>query len=80
MKLLFQTAGTAGNTELKELLGFIDGDLKLKNLIPDIITATNDVIDLVGIEVYNQAVLAYSEGTIADEYKAFVFAIRYPSI
>ena len=78
MKLLFQTAGTAGNTELKELLGFIDGDLKLKNLIPDIITATNDVIDLVGIEVYNQAVLAYSEGTIADEYKAFVFAIRYP--
>lgn len=78
MKLLFQTAGTAGNTELKELLGFIDGDLKLKNLIPDIITATNDVIDLVGIEVYNQAVLAYSEGTIADEDKAFVFAIRYP--
>lgn len=78
MKLLFQTAGTAGNTELKELLGFIDGDLKLKNLIPDIITATNDVIDLVGIEVYNQAVLAYSEGTIADKDKAFVFAIRYP--
>jgi hypothetical protein len=33
-------------------LGFIDADLNLKNLLPDIITATNDVIDLVGYEVY----------------------------
>ena len=35
MKLLFTTTGTIGNTELKELLGFIDADLKIKNLIPD---------------------------------------------
>lgn len=78
MKLLFQNVGTAGNSELKELLGFVDADLKLKNLIPDIITASNDIIDLVGIEVYNKAIEAYSEGTIADEDKAFVYAIRYP--
>lgn len=78
MKLLFQTTGTAGNTELKELLGFIDADLKLKNLIPDLITATNDVIDLVGEEVYKKAVECYNNGTIADENKDFIFAIRYP--
>lgn len=78
MKLLFQTTGTAGNTELKDLLGFIDSDLKFKNLIPDIITATNDVIDLVGLEVYNKAVASYNEGTISDEDKPFIYAIRYP--
>ena len=78
MKLLFQTTGTAGNTELKELLGFIDADLKLKNLLPDIVTATNDVIDLVGIEVYKKALEAYNDANIADEHKDFIYAIRYP--
>ena len=78
MKVLFTTTGTTGNTELKELLGFIDADLKLKNLIPDIITATNDVIDLVGIEVYNKAIEAYNNGEITEENKPFVYAIRYP--
>lgn len=78
MKLLFQTEGTTGSTELKELLGFIDADLKLKNLIPDIITATNDVIDLVGDEVYKKAIECYNNGTISADDKAFIFAIRYP--
>ncbi len=78
MKILFNTTTSAGNTELKELLGFIDADLKLKNLIPDIITATNDVIDLVGMEVYKKAIEAYNEGNITEEDKAFIYAIRYP--
>ena len=79
MELLFQTTGSTGNTELKELMGFIDADLKLKNLIPDLITATNDVIDLIGIEVYNKAVSAYDNGIIANENKAFIYAVRYSS-
>ena len=78
MKLLFTTTGTTGNTELKELMGFIDADLKLKNLIPDLNTATNDIIDLVGIEVYNKAVEAYADGTIAEADKDFIYAVRYP--
>jgi hypothetical protein len=78
MKLLFTTTGTTGNTELKELMGFIDADLKLKNLIPDLITATNDVIDLIGIEVYNKAVEAFNNGTIAETDKDFIYAVRYP--
>jgi len=78
MDLLFTTTGTAGNTELKNLLGFIDADLKFKNMLPDIITATNEVIDLIGLEVYKKAVEAFAEGTIASEDEAFVFAVRYP--
>jgi hypothetical protein len=78
MKLLFQTTGTAGNTELKELMGFIDADLKFKNILPDIITSTNDVIDLVGIEVYDKAVALYNNGVIAEENNDFIYAIRYP--
>lgn len=78
MKVLFQTTGTAGNTELKELLGFIDADLKFKNLMPDIITATNDVIDLIGIEVYKKAIEAYNDGNTDEENKPFVYAVRYP--
>lgn len=78
MDILFQTTGTAGNTELKELLGAVDADLKLTNLLPDIYTATNDVIDLIGIEVYNKAVTAYNNGTITPENKQFVYSVRYP--
>jgi hypothetical protein len=78
MKLLFNTIGTAGNTELKELLGFIDADLKLKNLIPDIITATNDVIDLIGLEVYNKAVAVYESASTNEADKNLIYAVRYP--
>ncbi|MFA9191149.1 DUF6712 family protein [Flavobacterium sp. FZUC8N2.13] len=77
MKLLFQTTGT-GSTELKSLLGFIDVDLKIQNLIPDLITATNDVIDLVGEEVYKKATDIYSDTTISEDDKPFIYAIRYP--
>lgn len=77
MNLLFQKTA-AGNTELKELLGFIDADLKIKNLLPDIITATNDVIDLIGQKVYDKAVTLYSNNNIAAENAPFIFAVRYP--
>lgn len=84
MKLLFNTTlnekglSVEGNKELKALLGFIDADLSLKNLIPDLITATNDVIDLIGEQVYKKAIEAYNDGTIAEEDKAFIYAVRYP--
>lgn len=78
MKLLFTTTGTTGNTELKDLLGFIDADLKIKSLLPDIITASNEVIDLIGKEVYDKAVKAYNNGTFTDENSLFIYAIRYP--
>lgn len=78
MELLFQTTGTSGSTEIKNLLGALDADIKLQNLIPDLITSTNEVIDLIGIEVYNKAVEAYNDGDIANENKSFVYSVRYP--
>jgi hypothetical protein len=84
MKILFNTTLNEkgimpeGNKELKSLLGFIDADLNLKNLMPDIITSTNDVIDLIGQEVYDKAVALYGNGTITDENKDFIYSVRYP--
>jgi hypothetical protein len=84
MKVLFNKTEndkgitSEGNKELKSLLGFIDADLSLKNLLPDIITATNDVIDLVGQEVYKKAIEAYNNGDFDETDKDFIFAIRYP--
>lgn len=84
MKILFNTTLNEkgimpeGNKELKNLLGFIDADLNLKNLIPDIITASNDVIDLVGMEVYKKAIEVFNDGIITEEDKAFIYAISYP--
>jgi hypothetical protein len=78
MNLLFQTTGTSGSTEIKNLLGALDADIKLQNLIPDLITSTNEVIDLIGIEVYNKAVAAYNNGNIAEDDKSFIYAVRYP--
>lgn len=76
MDLLFNTIGTQGNSELKELLGFIDADLKFKNIIPDIITATNSIKKIIGNEVYNFALAKYIEQS--NDFKSLIYAIRYP--
>lgn len=78
MKLLFKTDTSAGNTELKEMLSFIDADLKIKSLQRDIETASNEVIDLIGQDIYDLAVAAYELETISPEDKSFINAVRYP--
>lgn len=65
MKLLFDE--NTASSELKELLGFLDADFDFPNIKPDIITATREVIALVGKEVYEKAVLAYYEEEIEPE-------------
>lgn len=61
MKLLFNlTDEDISSDELKELLGYVDADLSFKNLLPDIITATNEVKKIIGNEVY---------GLLYDEYQ-----------
>lgn len=77
MELLFKT-DIEDSEELKELLGFIDVDLKIKNLIPDLRTATNEVIDLIGREIYQKAVDLYNDGEIQTENKEFIYSVRYP--
>lgn len=77
MDLLFKT-GTAGNVELKSLLGFINADLKIDNMMPDIRTATKDVIKLIGKEVYIMAVTDYQTVQPTANKKALIEAVRYP--
>jgi hypothetical protein len=73
MKLLFKAG-----SDIKSLLGYVDSDINFKNLEPDLRTATNDIIDLIGEEIYDKAVELYNNGEIADENKDFLLAIRYP--
>lgn len=78
MKLLFVTIGTKGSSELKDLLGFIDADIKIQNIVPDLITATNDIIDLIGKPVYDKVVELYNEGSFDDENNSIIYSVRYP--
>lgn len=78
MKLLFVTIGTKGSSELKDLLGFIDADIKIQNIVPDLITATNDIIDLIGKPVYDKVVELYNEGSFDEEVSRSIYSVRYP--
>lgn len=73
MELLF--TDNTGTDELKTLLGFIDIDLPYENIKSKIITATHEVIALIGEATYNLAVVEYNaSGGNAD----FIFAVRNP--
>jgi len=80
MKLLFEISATS--EEIKELLGFVDADLNPVNLQPDLRTATRDVINIIGKEVYDYAIEAYNNGSIEQDYDdinyLLVQAIKYP--
>ena len=63
MKLLFNTEDKEiSSDEIKEHLGYVDADLNFKNLLPDIITATNDVKKLIGKEIYDLIFGIYQDG------------------
>ena len=67
MKLLFDNnQPDVSSKELKDLLGYVDADLKFKNLRPDIITATKDVINLISIEVYDYVADLYLPSMVKD--------------
>ena len=54
MKLLFNIQDKeTSSDEIKAHLGYVDADLSFKNLMPDIITSTNDVKKIIGKEVYD---------------------------
>ena len=58
MKLLI-TDNQDSSKELKAVLGFLDADIKYKNIRPDIVTATNDVIGVIGNDVYTYIASKY---------------------
>lgn len=66
MKLLIREA--EASRELKSVLGFLDADIKYKNIRPDVVTATYDIIDLISKNVYDFIADKYPiTGDINDE-------------
>jgi hypothetical protein len=63
MKLLFNIEDKEiSSDEIKEHLGYVDADLSFNNLLPDIITSTNDIKKIIGKEVYDLIHEHYTEG------------------
>lgn len=77
MNVLFNREGDAkASTELKELLNFIDVDIHYKKIKGDILSATREVIDLVGRDIYN---IAYNDYNSKEDAKTqLVYYMRYP--
>jgi len=79
MKLLFKkNQNDTACDKLKELITYTDADFDFKNLKPDITTATNDVIDLVGKEIYQKAVEVFEKTTKSELMEEFERVISYP--
>lgn len=82
MKLLFNHANK-GKTEIKEILGFLDGGFTYKNLEPDIILTTPYLIDLTGQQVYDKLYSFYKEQTTgldAAQTEIHSNAVKYSQI
>jgi len=78
MKTLFNKDGN-GTNELKDLMSYIDADLDYKSLEADLITTTNDVIALVGYEIYQAAEAVYEDDFDDESLEGkFLRAMRYP--
>jgi len=75
MELLFNKP-EAEKSEIKDLLPFTDADLKFTRLKPDIITATNDLIKLIGEPMYLKIVDKYKEAN--GSASELVYHARYP--
>ena len=82
MKLIFNSNDN-GTEELKELIPFLDSDFNFNNIKPDIKTATNEVYDLIGKEVYAIAETLYyptepSTEPLTEFQQDFLTTLRYP--
>lgn len=78
MKILF-TAEDDDDFNLASFLGFIDVDIELKNLLPDIRVASKDLIKLVGNSIYNLAINYYNQEDEPNESQSeFLYLMRNP--
>lgn len=59
MEVLFNK-NEQGEEELKDILGFVDADYRVKNLKTDVEQATHDLLCVVGNNMYNKLVEYYS--------------------
>ncbi len=77
IKLLFNKESN-GTEELKELLGFIDADMKFENLKSDLISSSLEMQKLISREVYAGILEVYKKASPGEEEEALLYAVRYP--
>lgn len=87
MKLLFNIENESiSQKEFKKLLGYTDAAISFENMLPDIITATNEVKKIISKEVYNYLQEKYVDttdnGVYTDDYtdsdSNLIRSTRYP--
>jgi hypothetical protein len=78
MKLLFNHGSYNGSTELKSILGFIDADINFVKVKPDIITASKDMLKLIGKDMYARICEIYEAETIDADDEHLLYLVRYP--
>ena len=78
MKLLFDYDTNDGDLEIHQLIGHIDKDIDFDKLKSDIISATKDVIRVIGKPVYDSVVTIYESGSLTDDQKDLLYNTRYP--
>ena len=72
MKLIFKE----DSAEISELLGFVDADVEINKIRSDLYTATNEIVSLIGQEVYD-----YVQGLYVAEdadNKFLIYCVQYP--
>lgn len=72
MKLLF-SLDEAGNDLLAELLGFSDASFKIKSLKGDLYNATDEIIELIGEDIYTSVLAIYDAGNAEDDYAELLY-------
>ncbi|MFP9114292.1 DUF6712 family protein [Flavobacterium sp. RHBU_3] len=79
MKLMFDRDGLDPSEEIKELLPWIDADITYAKLRPDIRTATNEMIRLIGQPMYDIILAVYNDVDANDEdAEELVYNCRFP--
>lgn len=78
MKVLFAKPGVNGSTELKSLMGFIDADIKFEKIKSDVLSATREVVKLIGKEVYDEVLTAYQGNALEEDEAELLYLTRYP--
>jgi len=73
MDLLFKEENFG--RDFQNILGFVDADIDFNYIKPDLVSATREVIKIVGNAVYATAVTEYNANNITEKVAAFQYAI-----
>jgi hypothetical protein len=76
MKLLFSEENFS--EEFKKHLGYVDADLEFYNLLPDLKTATKDLIKIIGKDTYGKIWEISDLTTLEDDEKELLFLSENP--